>query len=113
MCVYGIYIDEELVYVGKTSRDIKVRHKEHKRNVEKMRKGEYKGTQINLYGGIIEALDNGKKVDTRIIIDVADVKTRAYLRNWEIQCMELALITLWKPKYNIQGVVKDYEFEYN
>lgn len=44
MCVYGIYIDEELVYVGKTSRDIKVRHKEHKRNVEKMRKGEYKGT---------------------------------------------------------------------
>ena len=31
--IYGIYADDELIYIGKTSRDLAIRFKEHKRAV--------------------------------------------------------------------------------
>lgn len=42
--IYGIYIDDKLVYIGKTTRDIHKRFKEHKRLIDKMDAGEYEGT---------------------------------------------------------------------
>lgn len=47
--IYGIYIDDKLVYIGKTTRDIQKRFKEHKRLIDKMDAGEYEGTQYDLY----------------------------------------------------------------
>jgi hypothetical protein len=44
MFVYGIYIDDECVYVGKTKRGLTTRFNEHKRNMDKVRQGTYEGS---------------------------------------------------------------------
>lgn len=110
MCVYGIYVDEDLVYIGKTKRNVEERFKEHKRIIEHLDK--YKGSQKDLYYGLRAAKDAGKNVYMNVLIDADKVKTNIKLGNWEICTMELALITLWQPMYNIEGVTKDYRFEY-
>ena len=44
MFIYGIYVNEELWYVGKTTRALKKRFLEHKSNMEKVRLGKYEGS---------------------------------------------------------------------
>ena len=112
MVVYGIYIDEELVYIGKTERDIKQRFREHKKNIDRMDKGEYKGSQENLYACLNEAKKQGKYVHLRPMIDLSEVKCSIMLRDWELQAMELGLISYFRPRLNIEGTIKDYNFRY-
>lgn len=43
MFIYGIYVNEELWYIGKTTRTLNSRFLEHKRNMRYIREDTYNG----------------------------------------------------------------------
>lgn len=112
MFVYGIYVDDECVYVGKTKRTLNARYMEHKNNMEKVRQGIYNGSQFVLYDTLIAAKDAGKEVGMKVLIDTNELMCNSPLFDRDIQDMELALITYLKPKCNIEGISKEYKFRY-
>lgn len=96
--VYGIYIDNELVYVGMTNRDFKIRWNEHK---ECVKNPEIRNSQQNyLYKAMRE-----NKFEFKVLCEAKPFNTEK-----DIKCMEYALITFNKPKYNYCGVVVDYNW---
>ena len=96
--VYGIYIDNELVYVGMTNRDFKIRWNEHK---ECVKNPEIRNSQQNyLYKAMRE-----NKFEFKVLCEALPFNTEK-----DIKCMEYALITFNKPKYNYCGVVVDYNW---
>lgn len=102
--VYGIYQEGKLIYIGMTTRSFKERWNEHKVIIE----GERNKPEGMILYDIIEK--NQDKIEFRALIDVTKVKVSSRLTNRDIKAMELALITLYHPEGNYQGVRKDYEF---
>lgn len=98
--IYGIYIDNELVYIGKTIRNFEERWKEHEACVKD--KQIANSNQPYLY----EAMRNNK-YEFRKLIEF----TKEIMYDWDLQCMEFALIETHKPKYNYVGVKVPYEFK--
>lgn len=97
--IYGIYINNELVYIGMTTRNFEKRWIEHKKNIEDET---LENSQQNyLYK---EAREKGCKFKMLVNGDNFD--------NHEIECMEYALIKHLEPKYNFQGVRANYRFRY-
>lgn len=102
--IYGIYIDDDLVYIGKTSRDFKTRFNEHKRNIDLQKNFMYK--ELNKY----RELGHQIYAKPLIIIENLNVKNKKSFSNIELECMELALISYLKPKYNFAGNTLPYIF---
>ena len=50
------------------------------------------------------------KIELKSIIDIKDLKVQGNVRSRDIEAMELALIQLYKPVCNIQGVIQEYKF---
>lgn len=112
MCIYGIYVGQDLVYVGKTTRDLRKRYLEHKRHIEQMNKGTYDGTQYDLYFALAEAMSNGKSVRIEPILTMNDIMTEKEINGIDLQIMELALISYLKKNnklLNQEGVSKPYK----
>lgn len=104
--VYGIYYAEneeepELIYIGMTCRGFKTRWTEHY-NI-------FKGLENPASGMILyqQNLD-ADKISFRKLIDVKELKYEGVITNRDVEAMELALITLYQPKYNILGKTKPY-----
>lgn len=98
--VYGIYKDDELIYVGSTMREFDIRFKEHLKNINE------KSTELYLYS-LLNKNDNIYFVK---FIDVAQLKTNRELGRQDVEAMELALISVYKPRGNLAG--NSYEFKF-
>lgn len=98
--IYGIYINKELVYIGKTIRDFKERWKEHENCVKDRTIAN--SNQPYLY----EAMRNNEYEFVKLV----DLSGKTFY-DIELQCMEFALIEVHKPKYNYVGVKVPYEFK--
>lgn len=46
----------------------------------------------------------------RVLIDTNEVLVNREIYDYDLQWMELGLISALKPKYNIEGMKKEYKF---
>lgn len=67
--IYGIYIDDELVYIGMTLRNFEQRFNEHK---SRMNNPKYKGQPL-LYDTLRRAKVTGHHISARPLIDLSDL----------------------------------------
>ena len=100
--VYGIYIDNELVYIGETCRSFKERFSQHKYNLET--------SDLYLYRLLRKAKEEGKKITLQPLIIREELFVKGEIKDRDIKAMELGLINLYKPKCNIEGKLKLYQF---
>lgn len=98
--IYGIWIDNELVYIGKTICSFWTRFQQHKSGV--------KNQGGDLYLGIKAAKKLGKIVEAKPILSF-DLETKEY-SDRDLSCMEYALIKVLKPKYNKEGRSRGFRF---
>ena len=99
--VYGIYSDNQLLYIGSTG-DFGKRFESH--NVG------FKSKNDRLYVKMRRDKADGRCVKIMPIINVDDLCTEASITDRDIQAMELALISIYKPMYNYQGRLAPYKF---
>lgn len=103
--IYGIYCNNKLIYIGKTNVDFKTRFQQHKEAVDN------KSTVQFLYKYIVQQkAENDAEIIMKPLINVKELKVKGSINNRDIEAMELALISLYKPICNIQGVKQEYEF---
>lgn len=61
-----------------------------------------------------EAKKNGIKITLIPLIDIDELlkecKNKKSFSEKEIKCMELALIKMYQPIFNIEGRIKEYQF---
>lgn len=88
--IYGIYADDFLIYIGKTSRSVEKRFKEHKAAVEKLDDNAQRIHRI-----IRELKDSGAKIQLRTLYEVEDAN--------ELRVLEDNLIFRLQPIGNVQG----------
>lgn len=90
--LYGIYIDDELVYIGKTSNSFLSRYSVHKSNLKiKKRK---------MYSIMYQALEDGKEVYLSPLIICDNVI--------KLNELEKSYIEKYQPRLNIEGIAFKY-----
>lgn len=102
--IYGIYIDNELVYIGKTEVSFKTRFKQHKDNMDN-------GDTTYIYKLLREAKLNNRNIQMKPLITLDQIKVDGKLTSKDIQAMELGLITLYQPQGNVKGRLQNYQFK--
>ena len=107
--IYGIYIEDELVYIGKTAQSFKGRFSSHKHLVEHPEKSE---TQKDMYCGLAEAKKKGLSVKMvpLFIAEVTPYVSKFKLTERDLESMEFALIHTYRPRYNIKGIIQPYRY---
>ena len=107
--VYGIYVDNELVYIGKTTQGFQKRFYQHKHLIDFPDDSE---TQYDMYYELAVARAQGKKVQLLplIIAEYIPYDSLYTLNNRDLESMEFALIWCYRPKYNICGRAKPYKY---
>ena len=107
--IYGIYVDNELVYIGKTTQSFQKRFNQHKRLMDYPDDSE---TQYEMYYELAVARAQGKSVQLRplIIAEYIPYDSLYDLTNRDLESMEMALIWCYRPRYNICGIQKPYRF---
>lgn len=108
--VYGIYINNQLVYIGSTSVRFHHRFIQHRHNI-------FKPYETNrseqLYILLREALANNKIITMKPIIDLTKEQTKCHSKDFsrrEVECMEFALIKIFRPIGNAAGVTAPFVF---
>lgn len=103
--IYGIYIDDKLIYIGKTNKSFKERFQQHKYNMNDTTNLTY------LYRLLRSAKQLNKNIQLKPIIIVEDliIKDNIKITERDIKMMELALITLYQPEANIEGRLTPYQ----
>lgn len=104
--IYGIYVEEQLVYIGKTTVNFRTRFLQHKRNVLDGEKGK-------LYSYLRKCHEAGKQIIMKPLIAVEELKVDRGVTPRDIKAMELALITLYQPICNIEGIYTNYNMRGN
>lgn len=104
--IYGIYIDNVLIYIGKTNKNFGTRFGQHKqfmnsRNFE---------DKTELYKILQSAKESNRTIMLKPLIIVENLKTDFNITVRDLEAMELALITLYKLQCNIEGLKKEYVF---
>lgn len=100
--VYGIYVKDELVYIGKTDVNFETRFRQHNHALDIQ-----DGSQF-LYRFL--SVCDRDEIIFKPLINVPLMKVEGDISNRDIEAMELGLITLYQPICNIQGRVQDYKF---
>lgn len=97
--IYGIVINEEIVYIGKTKRPIIQRKHEHEKSAAKIMNVEsqqqeylYKAMRENPYEFVILYESHGE------------------ISNFQLQCLECGYINYYKPRFNYEGVQIPYRW---
>lgn len=99
--IYGIYYEDEIVYVGMTQKGFEARWKEH----------------MDIFTGAVPAPLNMRlyaadldlsKIEFKELINMNEVNYNGTLTYRELKAMELACIHMFKPKYNTCGLTKPY-----
>lgn len=91
--IYGIYINEDLVYIGKTTNDFSKRFSNYKSDMKK--KPNRKIIQL-----LVEASQEGKRIEFRQIISSKNLP----MSNNDLILLEKQLIELYQPIGNELGV---------
>lgn len=109
--IYGIYVIddvmqyERLIYVGMTTKSFEERFKRHKSNMENEK------IDQRLYKSMRQAKKQGFSVELRPLVILGEIKwNKKYISRKELQMMELALIDLFQPEWNWEGVHAPYLF---
>lgn len=107
--IYGIYIEERLVYIGKTIQGFETRFKQHKHFIDFPNDSE---TQYDMYVELAAAIEQGKRVQLRplFIAETARYKSLYNITNRDLESMEFILISLLKPQYNVEGLRRAYRY---
>lgn len=100
--VYGIYQNNELIYIGMTMRNFEDRWSEHLKNIKEKNKKLY----------FEQFIDIEKDIQFKRLIDICQLKTNKEITRRDIESMELALISLYKPIGNLADG-KRYEYKYS
>lgn len=103
--VYGIFIDGKIVYVGSTRSSFRQRFMGHRTSL--------KNPSLKIHYAIKEALDNKKEIEFRPLIIIEDLEYEgrdSSISRMELKSMELALITVLKPKYNVEGKIVPFHY---
>ena len=103
--IYGIYCNDKLIYIGKTNVSFEARFKQHKDAIEQ------NAPEIGVHNYIIKAKQSGAIIIMKPLINVLDLNVKGKITDRDIQAMELALIQLYQPKCNVQGISKEYVFK--
>lgn len=98
--VYGIWIEDKIVYIGKTKSKSGFKNRFAYHNSMIKTGGE------DLYIGLREAIRSGQHYYMRPIISLSGEE----FSERDIECMEFALISFLKPKFNKEGINKKYRF---
>lgn len=103
--IYGIYIDDKLIYIGKTNKSFKERFQQHKYNMNDTTNLTY------LYRLLRSAKQLNKNICLKPIIIVENLKIKDNIKITErdVKMMELALITIYQPEANIEGRLIPYQ----
>lgn len=103
--IYGIYIDDKLIYIGETNKSFKERFQQHKYNMNDPSNLTY------LYRILRSAKQLNKNIQLKPIIVVEDliINDNMKITERDIKMMELALITLYQPEANIEGRLTPYQ----
>ena len=107
--IYGIYVDKELVYIGKTTQSFQKRFYQHKHLIDYPDDSE---TQYEMYYELAVARAQGRNVQLRplIIAEYIPYDSLYELTNRDLESMEMALIWCYRPRYNICGIQKPYRY---
>ena len=100
--VYGIYYEDQLIYIGKTKNDFEIRFQQHKEAINNKETNQY------LYKYLSQK--DCSKLEFKPLIEVEKLKVKQKIRNRDIEAMELCLIELYQPICNVQGRLQEYEF---
>ena len=106
--IYGIYYQEnedvtpELIYIGLTEKGFESRWQEHKDNFANP---SIKTEHMFLYKHNLDP----DKISYKPIIDIRKLLIKGELTTHDLQIMKLTCIDLYKPKYNIQGILQPME----
>lgn len=95
--IYGIYVDNDLVYIGQ-SKNIEKRITEHS---IKMNESKYMSKE-KLYCLLRQAISNNKKITAKVLINISEIPTSLTQRDLDV--LELALIVEHKPAGNTNGI---------
>ena len=107
--VYGIYIDDELIYIGSTTRTFEVRFKEHR---GRMLDAGWEGQPL-LYGRLRQAFKEGHKLTLVPLVEVEKIKRKGKgISRRDVKIMELALISWLQPSCNVEGVSEPFFIPY-
>ena len=107
--IYGIYINERLVYIGKTTTSFKERFEQHKRKVEDPAEG---GSQAYMYWLLHDAKERGDRISLRpiFVVEQNEYDSLYLINNRDIESMEFFAIKVLKPTLNICGNIKPYKY---
>lgn len=100
--IYGIYVNNRLVYVGQTRDSFKSRFQEHKTSLN--------NSTSYLYNYLRVCKEGGAEISLKPLIIVEELKISKgeKIKERDLKMMELALIDLYKPVCNIQGRLETY-----
>ena len=107
--IYGIYIEDELVYIGKTTQNFQKRFYQHKHLIDFPDDSE---TQYDMYYELAVARAQGRNIQLRplIIAEYIPYDSLYDLTNRDLESMEMALIWCYRPRYNIKGIKQPYKY---
>ena len=114
--IYGIFVDNELFYIGMTMDSFGKRFGAHRRHVYEVINGCYKAdSQYSMYERLAKEVKDGKDVELRPLVCLSKLYVQEESRNCrpelirrDVECMELAFISYFKPVLNTQGRTRPY-----
>ena len=108
--IYGLYLDGELVYIGKTTQGFLKRYQQHKRLVDFPEESE---KQYDMYYELAEAVALGRSLSLRPLFVAEEVPYNSLykLTNRDLESMEFIMIYMFKPRYNVAGVKVPYRYK--
>ena len=101
--IYGLYKNNQLIYIGSTSRPFKTRIHEHYQNIQKAIKTGKSNFQV------YSLFTQEDKVSTSILVDIYEVGYNR-LTDRDLKAMELAMITYFAPAGNVSGIKQGFQF---
>lgn len=106
--VYGIYVNDIIIYVGETVRSFQERFTEHYNNMQN------KENKERLYSYLRNAKINGDEIIMRPLITLKQLKNNSIgFTHRDLLAVEYGLIQYLQPIMNIEGNFKKYRFNKN
>lgn len=106
--VYGIYVNDIIIYVGETVRSFQERFTEHYNNMQN------KENKERLYSYLRNAKVNGDEIIMRPLITLKQLKNNSIgFTHRDLLAVEYGLIQYLQPIMNIEGNFKKYRFNKN
>ena len=116
--IYGIFVDNVLMYVGMTMDSFKRRFSSHRRHINEMMNGRYNGNNRHLYTALAKYVNGCNYVEFRPLVCLSKLKIQEksarcnpQLKRRDVECMELAFISYFRPVLNVQGMYTEYPLD--